>query len=433
MKFVPTQLKYQRVEAEIRELIRAMPVGTRLPSESDFATTCNCSSLTVRKALKTMVDDGTIVRRVGSGTFIARSAGTENFGNGNGGSKRVGVLVYEKSNAYGDRVLQSLTRASLEERVHLQSAWVQSFGDEAIVQANQFHKDGCVALTLPWFPHEMADEVRTFVARCPLPVSLPLLIPGLERNCFVRPELFGADHIIEDIYQYLYSLGHRRIALIGPNLANDLVLQKRVTDFVRFTSDRNLPSPCGLVSTGAQAMDQLAERWKCYRGNLAIVSYDDEHALRFMTAMHKLGLKAPDDFCIIGYNDTEASRYSDPPLSTIHQRFTHVGRGLLKSALALSMGEICQCSEVAPLKLVVRSTCGGRDKVDDSFRTLFHALDITVDNGDCAYQSESAATSTPDLPQMSANRSGLHDMPLLPTQKILPAGELLPKRIPEKI
>jgi len=40
-------------------------------------------------------------------------------------------------------------------------------------------------------------------------------------------------------------------------------------------------------------MDQLAQRWKTFRGDLAIISYDDEHALRFMTAMHKIGLSAP--------------------------------------------------------------------------------------------------------------------------------------------
>ena len=47
---------------------------------------------------------------------------------------------------------------------------------------------------------------------------------------------------------------------------------------------------------------------KAYRGDLAVISYDDEHALRFITAMHKIGLSAPEDFQIIGHNNDEAGK-----------------------------------------------------------------------------------------------------------------------------
>ncbi len=63
--------------------------------------------------------------------------------------------------------------------------------------------------------------------------------------------------------------------------------KKRLSAYVCYASRENLPNLCGLVGPGAQAMDHLAERWKEYKGDLAIISYDDEHALRFMTAMHK--------------------------------------------------------------------------------------------------------------------------------------------------
>jgi hypothetical protein len=147
-------------------------------------------------------------------------------------------------------------------------------------------------------------------------------------------------------------------------------------------------------------MDQLAERWKSYRGALAIISYDDEHALRFMTAMHKIGFSAPYDYCIIGYNDTEASRYSDPPLSTVHQNYDYVGHWLLKSALALAQGHVSQASESPKLYLLVRSTCGGRNKIDDSFRTQFQDLHITVEND--AHSHEPALVATAAAPSAKA-------------------------------
>jgi len=371
------ELKYQRVEAEIRQLAKALPLGAKLPAERDLAVSYGCNFLTVRKALKQLVNDGTVLRRIGSGTFIARHNGVEN--GTNGGNKRLGVLVYQGSNSYAYRVLQAVAHAGLEQNVDLRSGWVRDFREDALFQVERFKNDGCVALTLPWFPLEREKDVRAFVRNCPLPVSLPMVVPGLEKNCFVEPEIFGSSTVMDDLCRYYHALGHRRIALIGPDSANDVILQKKLTAFVRYTSRENLPSPCGLVASGAQAMDQLAERWKPYRGDLAIISYDDEHALRFMTAMHKIGLNAPEDYCIIGYNDTEASRYSDPPLSTIHQNFDYMGHWLVKSALALAEGIVCQASKPPHLQMLVRSTCGGRDKIDAAFRARFPDLDIALE------------------------------------------------------
>lgn len=377
IKTVPTQLKYQRVEAEIRQLAKTLPLGARLPAERDLAVSFNCNFLTVRKALKEMVDDGTVVRRIGSGTFITRHNGEgKNSGSEN---ERVGVLVYHGSNSYAFRVLQAVAHAGLEQKVDLRSGWIRDFGDDALAQVDQLKRQGCEALTLPWFPHEHIEEVRGLFARSPLPVSLAMPIPGLEKNCFIQPEVFGSNIAIQDVCRYYLALGHRRIAFLGPDSASDIWLQKMLTGYVCYASRENLPSPSGLVPPGAQAMDQLAERWKTYRGELAIISYDDEHALRMMTAMHKIGFSAPDDYCIIGFNDTDASRYSDPPLTTVHQSYDYIGHWLVKSAVALAHGEVSQSSRLPHLQMLVRSTCGGRDKIDDAFRSQFPDLEITLD------------------------------------------------------
>jgi len=70
-------------------------------------------------------------------------------------------------------------------------AGARFFADDGLRQAEMLVKEGCVAITLPWFPHTMTEEVRNFIHRCPVPVSIPILIPGLERHCFVEKRLFG--------------------------------------------------------------------------------------------------------------------------------------------------------------------------------------------------------------------------------------------------
>jgi len=402
VKINVTQLKYQRVEIEIRQLVQTLPLGAKLPAERDLAISYGCNFLTVRKALKRLVVDGTIVRRVGSGTFIAKHpndipSGTSQQDN------RIGILVYQGSNAYAYRVLQSIAHASIAQNIDLRSIWVPDFGDAALAQVNLLKKDQCIALALPWFPHDKVEEVRRFVTKCPLPVSLPLVIPGLEKNCFEQQEIFGAASTtvtIADTCRYYQFLGHERIALIGPDSTNDLILQKKISGYVHYVSRQNISSICGLVGPGAPAMDQLAERWKAYRGNLAILSYDDEHALRFMTAMHKLGLNAPDDYCIMGYNDTEGSRYSDPPLTTIHQNFDYIGHWMLKSAHALAMGKVAQSSTPPRLNMLVRESCGGRNKITDALRAQCQYIDIMVDDMGSSPEPLSAEALPPAMSQV---------------------------------
>jgi len=343
--------------------------------------------LTVRRALKELVNDGTVIRRIGSGTFVAKHAVETNGVRRT--TNRLGVLVYRDCNAHTCRLLQSIDHAGRDQKVELQTIWVSDFDGDVLSQAMLLKKQGCVAITLPWFPHDRTDDVRAFVCNSPLPVSLPIIIPGLERNSFETKDMFGGSlqTTAEALCDYFQMMGHRRIAFLGPDLTGDVILQQALSAYSRHTSRQNLPALCSLVRSGAQVMDQLADRWKAFRGDLAVISYDDEHALRFMTAMHKIGLSAPADFKIVGYNDTEASEYSDPPLSSIRQNFDYIGHWLIKSALALADGGIAQSTQMPRPKMVVRATCGGLERIDEAFFGKLSNLDMVVESG----SSDSAA------------------------------------------
>jgi DNA-binding LacI/PurR family transcriptional regulator len=134
-------------------------------------------------------------------------------------------------------------------------------------------------------------------------------------------------------------------------------------------------------------MDRLAERWVKYRGDLAVVCYDDTHAFRFMTSMHKLGLSAPNDFVIAGYNNTEVSLLCDPALTTICQDFNYIGQWLLKSARALGRGEVAQSKEPPRLQTVVRGSCGGAGKHTPAFMAALPELELVEERQDSPAQA----------------------------------------------
>ncbi len=291
----------------------------------------------------------------------------------------------------------------------LRSCWISDFGAEALGQAKQLVAEGCVALVLPWFPSSSINEVREFVARSPLPPSLPMAIPGLERHCFVDPARFGGgtQRATNLLHAYFQGLGAEHIAFLGPDSPSDTILQKALSAYICRVSRDGAASHCGLVRPGAAAMDQLAERWARLGRGLAIISYDDEHALRFMTAMHKRGLSAPHDFRIAGFNDTEASAFSDPPLSTIPQNFDDISEWLLNNALALGKGSVAQSPGNIMPRLLVRGSCGGRARIDDAFRASLASLGLLqvdgVDSGAAPPPSAPPAPSAVSAAATAAN------------------------------
>jgi DNA-binding LacI/PurR family transcriptional regulator len=123
-------------------------------------------------------------------------------------------------------------------------------------------------------------------------------------------------------------------------------------------------------------MDKLATQLAPQCPNLAVIAYDDTHAIRLMTAMHKLGLSAPDDFVVLGYNDTEAAMHCDPPLSSFYTHYEYVAHWLLRHALALAKDQTDQSTQSPPLYLHVRQTCGADKHIGADLPALLDRLGL---------------------------------------------------------
>ncbi len=65
--------KLQRVRAELAELMATMSAGEPLPAERDLAARLGVARMTLRRAVDTLVDEGRLLRRQGSGTFVVPS------------------------------------------------------------------------------------------------------------------------------------------------------------------------------------------------------------------------------------------------------------------------------------------------------------------------------------------------------------------------
>jgi len=62
---------YLRIAGALRDDIRTLPVGQKLPGESALAARWGVARATVGKAVAKLVDEGLLVRRQGAGTFVS--------------------------------------------------------------------------------------------------------------------------------------------------------------------------------------------------------------------------------------------------------------------------------------------------------------------------------------------------------------------------
>ncbi len=90
----------------------------------------------------------------------------------------------------------------------------------------------------------------------------------------------------------------------------------------------------------------------------AIVAANDLMAFGALSALSARGIDVPGDLSLTGFDDTEDSRFSTPPLTTVRQPTAALGR-LAVRRLAAKLGLIPEEPQVClPVSFVTRESCG---------------------------------------------------------------------------
>ncbi|MEU6136696.1 LacI family DNA-binding transcriptional regulator [Nocardioides sp. NPDC047086] len=156
---------------------------------------------------------------------------------------------------------------------------------------------------------------------------------------------------------HLVGLGRRRIATIaGPQ---DMVAgRERLAGYL--SGLQALPGAVPLVEegdfmrqSGIDAMERLLQRDP---GIDAVFAASDLMADGALRTLRRLGRRVPDDVAVIGFDDVDAARFTDPPLTTVQQPIHEIGTRLAEQILRLVAGEEVAASVVLPTRLVIRES-----------------------------------------------------------------------------
>lgn len=162
--------------------------------------------------------------------------------------------------------------------------------------------------------------------------------------------------------KHLLEFGHRRIAYIGDELVDKdgfVTSRERFSGYVRALAEHNVEVDEALVLLGRHGYDEAKKLMEHLLQQdplpSAIFAMSDTQALGCIAAIREAGLRVPQDFSIIGYDDLELSYHTG--LTTVRQHLELSGEMGMKFLLHLIRGgKAGPVPRLPPNEIVVRQT-----------------------------------------------------------------------------
>ena len=196
----------------------------------------------------------------------------------------------------------------------------------------------------------------------PLPAALlgagvPFVACGRPLGTQTIP-FVDVDHetAIHDAVAYLYKSGRRHVATITGPLDMDPSI-RRLNGYLEAVKEAG-ESPIvghGTFSreSGVQAMHEIILSGATFD---AVVAASDLMALGAIHILRQAGMRVPEDVAVIGFDDIDAARAADPPLTTIRQPIHELGVTLARQIIKAAAGEDIGDPVMLPTELIVRQS-----------------------------------------------------------------------------
>lgn len=182
-------------------------------------------------------------------------------------------------------------------------------------------------------PDELLIEIANEIPM----IIVGRMIPALKEQCLPFDD-FEAAH---EATQYLIDTGHRRIAHITGLLNHEDALERR-EGYLTALKEAGIEPNLDLVIEGdfTEPSGVMAVEMLLMRGHIfsAIFAANDQMAYGAMLALHRRGLRVPEDVSIVGFDDQTPSAYLIPPLTSIHRPPLEIGETAGRALVDLMQG-----------------------------------------------------------------------------------------------
>lgn len=312
--------KYQTIKDYVTTRIASGEFGAnnRIPSENEFAQMLGVSSITIRKALSELVNEGLIYRVKGKGSFVADAQRRP----ANGANDLVAFLI-TTVNIHDASIMQFIM--GMQKRL--------SESGHSLIVENMMNFENNETSVIERL---IENKVGGFIVYPDLPansssvkylagLNVPFVV--LDRYPKGIPVNFVGCNNQDGAYsgtQHLISLGHKKIGFIAYayNLSSE---RERYAGYAEAMESASMPIDDELVFTADPVQwSKIAELVRSGRLT-ALMCVNDMRALQVIDTLLSMGIRIPDDLSVMGFDDAEFAKHARVPISTVRQPFHDIG------------------------------------------------------------------------------------------------------------
>ena len=270
----------------------------------------------------------------------------------NGSSRTIGVITQQL-----DRTGETLTTAAVTEALELEgysvnliqvhnpeSAQLSEASSRLVRQA----VDGLIIVRAGHAGSEslsLPPDLPVAVSDSRLVTHFPSVVPDQVQGT-------------RDAVLHLLELGHRTVHHIAGSADSHPALARSAA-WARVLAESGVPAPPQWEGDWTPQSGYLIGQQIARDPSItAVYCANDEMAFGLMRALYEHGRRVPDDVSVVGFDGIALSEFSSPPLTTIKQDFSRIGRELTRLVLAAVHGHADTVTRhvVVPTELLVRGT-----------------------------------------------------------------------------
>ena len=326
--------------------------GDAIPPEKILCSRFNIARGTMRQALQLLESEGYLVREQGRGTFIR--------------------LVEQRNNDTKNRHLAFVVPYIRDSSVSTILVGFQQIAEQAgfSVVFNHVNND----------LQQQQDVVQKLVQQGVMGIALYPVdsesLTGIDKLVNASYPIvlvdrylkhFSTDYVISDHFggslrgvHYLINQGHTRVGFVTW-LSPAVSMDHRLLGYHQAMHERGIVVDENLICrvAGYPTVNRgpLISYLTSSNRPTAVFAANDQIAIAIYRAAATVGLRIPQDLSVMGFDDLDMSIHLDPPLTTIAQQFTALGRQAAEVLLSRIRGEIHPLQQITITpELVIRES-----------------------------------------------------------------------------
>ncbi len=277
-------------------------------------------------------------------------------------SMMIGVILPDITNPFFSTLFAEMQRSAIAQDYSLLlfNAMNQlELESEGLAFLSRHQIDGLIFLggrvneitPLPEYQHEMAKVAA----------QIPTVIVNGEMSDIDAVTVSTDEQSgIAQVVDYLSSLGHRHIALLGGS-SHITVTRNRQQAFRTEMARLGLPVDEAWLITDGFSIESgektLEALLTCSEQPTAVIAINDLVALGILKAARRHHIDVPKLLSLVGFDDVYLASVSSPELTSVSHNYQALGRTVIETIVKRIQGEQTPPETLIDMQLVVRDSC----------------------------------------------------------------------------